>query len=121
MGVETILKSTDYTPNCIPKSERIFIFVWGVGLIAYAILGYYRGELFLPGLRGSEGIVFSGESLYFIMVAMFFGGGNLILTIVDHYDERDNETTYIKISRLLMFSSVVIILLAVGIEFGYFQ
>ncbi|WP_281559948.1 hypothetical protein [Thalassomonas sp. RHCl1] len=104
------MKNSTYIPNYIPKSERIINFIWGICLVIYAIYGYFMGELYMPGRRGTEGTTFTGDNLVMIIVAMFLGALNLFITIVDHYDKRDNEKNYKFISRIIMFFSISLIL-----------
>ncbi|MDM7859256.1 hypothetical protein QTP81_01385 [Alteromonas sp. ASW11-36] len=107
----------DYSPNKISKSTRIFNIVWALFLIAVCLYGVTNGALVYPGVRGSGPIELTGMPLLFFCVALLSGAINAVLTVIDHYDKRDNETSYKQMSLYLNVLSIFAITLAFGYQF----
>ncbi|MBH0063548.1 hypothetical protein [Pseudoalteromonas sp. NZS71] len=78
------MKGSYNIPNSIPKPERVFNIIWGLGLLSYALYGYQHGELYLPGRGSSDGVTFTGITLNLIIAAMVLGALSLFVTVVDH-------------------------------------
>ncbi|BCO17631.1 hypothetical protein KUC3_04880 [Alteromonas sp. KC3] len=107
----------DYSPNKIPKSTRIFNIVWAVFLIAMCLYGFTNEALVYPGVRGSCPIELTGMPLLFFCVALLSGAVNAALTVIDHYDKRDNERSYKQMSLYLNVLSIFTTTLAFGYQF----
>ncbi|PXW68186.1 hypothetical protein BZA03_1179 [Alteromonas sp. I10] len=107
----------DYSPNKIPKSTRIFNIVWALFLIAMCLYGFTNEALVYPGVRGSYPIELTGMPLLFFCVALLSGAVNAALTVIDHYDKRDNERSYKQMSLYLNVLSIFTITLAFGYQF----
>lgn len=110
------MTSKSFTPNHIPKSTRIFNLVWGIGLIIMATFGWLKGELFLPGKGG--GITYTGDALLLFIAAAVFGVINLFITIVDHYDKRDNERYYQKANKICTYIAVALVITASAMQYS---
>ena len=107
----------DYSPNKIPKSTRIFNVIWALLLISICFYGGINEALVYPGVRGSGPIELTGLPLTFFCVALFSGAVNAALTVIDHYDKRDNERRYRQMSLYLNILSIFAITLAFGYQF----
>jgi hypothetical protein len=82
-----------YVPNEIPFRTRFWGMSASVVLIAYGSFGVFTNDLYIPGKRGN-GSHLHGFSAWVMFGAMIFATCNLVLTIVDHYDRRENEERY---------------------------
>ena len=107
----------DYSPNKISKSTQIFNIVWALFLIAVCLYGVTNEALVYPGVRGSGPIELTGMPLLFFCVALVSGAINALLTLIDHYDKRDNERSYKQMSLYLNVLSIFAITLAFGYQF----
>ena len=107
-----------YQPNHIPKTERIFNFVWGIGLLVVAYIAYSEQSFHLPGKGASSGITFAGSALWLFVSAALFGALNLFITIADHYDKRDNEFYYKRASRICSVLAVLLVISASAMQFS---
>jgi hypothetical protein len=111
-------KSEKYTPNHIPKAERVFNVFWSFILLAIAYLSFTSDSFHLPGRGASGGIIFTGLSLWIFGSALVFGLLNLLVNVVDHYDKRNNETQYKMLSRILTSIAVILVIWATSLAYG---
>jgi hypothetical protein len=88
-----------YRPNEIPLKERILCCVLSLILVVYGIVAYKLGKLYIPARHG--GAEFQGIPMYLMLAAMAFATLAMLLILVDHYDQRDNERYYRFISRIV--------------------
>jgi hypothetical protein len=88
-----------YSPNHIPASTRRQYIFFSALLILYGLFGAWIGDIYVPGKRG-PGAHFRGVPLWFLVGAMAAAVANMISVVVDHYDERNNETNYRKFARI---------------------
>ncbi|GAB5386979.1 MAG: hypothetical protein Alis3KO_41020 [Aliiglaciecola sp.] len=107
----------NYSPNKISKPVRVFNILWAVFLVFVLLYGIHTGSIVYPGARGSGQVIFQGWSLGLFSLALLSGAGNAILTVIDHYDKRDNELQYKKISQSLNVIGVLAIIVAFGYQF----
>jgi hypothetical protein len=91
-----------YTPNKIPLQKRIRKAIFAGGLIAYGGHGVYVNDLYFPGKYGRGIHLHDGPALMFFS-AMLCGALIGISTIVDHYDERNNEHKYKEFTKFTLF------------------
>ncbi|EGU29584.1 hypothetical protein VII00023_09239 [Vibrio ichthyoenteri ATCC 700023] len=82
-----------YVANEIPRQMRNLWAGMATLLITYASYGLINGEIYIPGKR-TEGITFAGEPVLAVFAACFCLALALLVTVVDHYDKRDNEYLY---------------------------
>lgn len=97
---EFIKKPPVYIANEIPRQMRN---LWGgmaTLLITYASYGLMNGEIYIPGKR-TEGVTFVGEPVVAVFAAFVCLALALVVTIIDHYDKRDNEYQYDMIEKAL--------------------
>ena len=81
------------TPNHIPVWTRVFYGFASAGLIAYGAFGLWIDDLYIPGKRG-PGTHLHGPAAWLMAAAMLMGSINMASVVVDHLDERNNETDY---------------------------
>jgi len=61
---------SDYVPNKVFKNKRVFGLIWSVFLITYGAFGYLNGQLWIPGIGASSGIIFHGRPLILVIIAI---------------------------------------------------
>lgn len=88
-----------YVPNHIPAGARLGLVIFSLFLLAYGSYGVWANDLYLPSRRG--GIHLHDAAAWTMFGAIVCACLVLILVIVDHYDRRDNEVNYWRISRFL--------------------
>jgi hypothetical protein len=88
-----------YFPNHIPKGERILNVVLSLLLLFYGTAGVMADDLYIPG-KHRPGIHFHGEPAWIIYGAFLFAIANMMSVVIDHYDKRNNETTYKVFARV---------------------
>lgn len=91
--------SGPYTPNHIPAGTRVLYIVVSVALIAYGIFGLWIDDIFIPGKRGT-GVHLHGLAAWLMFAAMVLASLNLLSVVVDHFDQRNNETDYRRFARV---------------------
>ncbi len=101
-------KFNNYTPNHIPLKERLFLLFLGIALIFYSFYGLMNGELHIPTKNAEiafykDGILWGGFCLFTMSLALF-------VSIIDHYDKRDNEIYYSAITKGLSFLAGVFLI-----------
>ena len=107
----------NYSPNKIPNSTRIFNIIWALFLIGVCFYAGINDVLVYPGVRGTGSVELTGMPLLFFCVALVSSAINAALTVIDHYDKRDNEKSYKQISFYLNILSIFAIILAFGYQF----
>lgn len=114
-------RSLAYQPNHIPADERRNNFIGALALLAYGALSTRLDDFYLPAKRG--GIHIHGFPVLIMFAAVICAVTVLMLTIVDHYDRRDNERYYQVAARCfrragwILFAASLLIHLAE--QFGY--
>lgn len=86
--------SATWKPNSVPLSDRVFNLVLALALLAQGFLGFYLGRLALSPPKQKTAIVFREGAAWLMAAAMVVGALVLISVIVDHYDRRNNESSY---------------------------
>jgi uncharacterized membrane protein len=107
----------EYRPNQISPMTRLFNLVWVILLVSIAIYAWVNGSLLIPGKGDSAGLLFTGFSLWLFLLAIVSAAINSIITIVDHYDKRDNERRYRSFSRLLNILGLTLVIAASSYQF----
>jgi len=118
-GIAATMHRTTFTPNRIPIGTRLWNIAHSFGLLTYCTIGLYVDDLYVPGRRGN-GFHFHNWSAWIVYCAMPFAVANLAAVVVDHYDQRDNETWYVWFAKLTQFASwsLFVIALAIGLASG---
>lgn len=81
-----------YTPNHIPKKERLQSLIFSTLLFAYGAYGIYINDLFIPGKR--KGIHLHNLAAWVMFGALICACLIMISVVADHYDKRNNEKAY---------------------------
>lgn len=91
-----------YTPNQIPRAERLLNILYAVVIIAFGAIGLTTGELLLPGKRTSSpnGLALHGLPALAMYAAMICACAVLLSVVVDHYDRRNNEINYRRFAQI---------------------
>ena len=87
-----------HKPNVIPSMVRVALVIWAVCLFAYICAALAIGYTYVPGKYGG-GIFLSGFPTLLVVLA---ASGLLLaalLTVVDHYDRRPNEASYVLLRK----------------------
>ncbi|MDP2246602.1 MAG: hypothetical protein Q8J65_00620 [Nitrosomonadales bacterium] len=97
--------TSDYTPNHIPRSERFLNILYAAVIIVFGVIGLTTGELLLPGKRtsGPNGVALQGLPAWVMYAAMICACAVLLSSIVDHYDQRNNEINYRRFAQIGKF------------------
>jgi hypothetical protein len=82
-----------YTPNHIPADERSKNILTSVALFLYGSYGVYVNDLYIPGKR-SRGIHLHDVPCWIMFAAIICACLVMLSVVVDHYDQRNNETNY---------------------------
>lgn len=81
------------TPNSVPGSERLFNLFLAALLLSYGAFGFYTNRIDITH-KGQAIALLRGGSAWLMSAAMFVGAMILISVVVDHYDRRNNESSY---------------------------
>lgn len=89
-----------YTPNHLPVGLRLFYAVVSLTWIGWSVVGLLSGHMFfLLSRRGP--VHFSGIPAVLFSAAVLMSAFACCVAIVDHYDKRDNESSYKSARRWL--------------------
>ena len=100
---------TIYTPNDVPLSHRILYGLISLTWVGWAMIGLLSGHMFfLVSKRGA--IHFSGVPAMLFSAAVVACAIACVVTIVDHYDRRDNEESYRRVRRRAWLTAMVFFL-----------
>lgn len=92
-----------YTPNHIPAKERILSIVFSLFLFLYGTYGVWVNDLYMPGKR-SGGIHLHDVPAWIMYGAITCACLVMLSVVVDHYDERNNETNYKLFANLFKYA-----------------
>jgi hypothetical protein len=103
----------EYVPNEVPLIER----VRNIFISAFAIFGGAYGvsinDLPVSLCRRCDMVYnFSNEAMIVMYIAMLFLSACFISEVVDHYDKRNNEHLYHKISNYTLWPGIALFILA---------
>lgn len=110
----------DYEPNKFSLFQLIWNSLFSFGILSYGTVGLLLDDLYLPGKRTS-GRHFHGEPLWILYLSCLSIVVNLLAVVLDHYDERDNEHKYKKLTKITYFMSWVFFILALVIDLFIFK
>ena len=85
-------KDADYTPNHIPANQRRQNIVSSIFLAIYGAYGLWVNDLYIPGKR--SGVHLHDVPAWIMYAAFICACLVMLLVVVDHYDQRNNETNY---------------------------
>lgn len=109
-----------YTPNHIPASERASSIIFSSILLIYGIIGFAIDDLYIPG-KHSKGVHLHGEPLWIALGAFALAIANLMSVVVDHYDNRNNETNYRLFAKVTKIAAWVVFVLALVLDLTVFH
>jgi len=104
-------------PEYIKPLEAVSNFVCGLGLIAFAMYAHFTGEIILQGHGTASDLIFSDESLKFLVASLILGSLCMFIKVIDYYDKRNNEIKYKLVGRWVKGSSALLMLYAFILEF----
>lgn len=91
-----------YLPNKFSLSKRLWNTIASIFLIGYGGYGIINNDLYIPGKRNG-GIHLTDAPAIMMYGAFICGVLVMLSTIIDHYDERDNEHKYKQFAKILKF------------------
>ncbi|MDO6388478.1 hypothetical protein [Uliginosibacterium sp. 31-12] len=97
---------TYFKPNSFSLKERLANSALALFLIFYGVWGLYLDDLWIPGKR-STGIHLHGQPAWLMFLAFVCGAAVLLATVIDHYDNRNNEERYITFKKAAKISGWV--------------
>lgn len=106
-------RALEYVPNQLPLKERLTNFVLSITLLTYGVISIRADDFYLRARRGWQGIHLHGLAAWVAAAAVMVSALTLILTIIDHYDRRDNEHDYVRASQVMKTLCWALLVLAV--------
>jgi hypothetical protein len=82
-----------YLPNQIPRGELASHIILSPLLLAYGTYGVWANDLYMPGRR-SRGIHLHDSPAWVMYGAILCACLVMLSVVADHYDRRNNETSY---------------------------
>lgn len=82
-----------HAPNSFSRKDRIINLAIGLLLFSYGSYGLWQDDIWLPGKRTS-GVHFHGIAAWLIYGAILASVAMFFSIVLDHYDKRRNEHTY---------------------------
>ncbi|WP_102798510.1 hypothetical protein [Bowmanella denitrificans] len=103
----------EYVPNEVPIFEQIKNVVLSISVIVFGGLGVVENDLAVTACRTCETVYhLKDEAAWVMYAAMLLMAAGLISEVVDHYDKRDNEHLYHRISNFTMLPGLGLFFLA---------
>jgi hypothetical protein len=101
-----------HRPNRIPIYRRVHHSLIAIWLVGYGAYGLKINDIWLPGKRTS-GAHFHGPAALLVFIAMCCGAASLVAVVVDHYDRRQNELSYLRFCKTTQLLGVCLLILGV--------
>lgn len=89
-----------FVPNAVPFKVRLLNVMLSVILLIYGTFGVITDNFVIPGKRGE--LTLYGYPAWVMYGALLCLVANLIATVIDHYDTRNNEKKYKKFEASLL-------------------
>ena len=86
-----------YIPNYISPKLRLWYLVASIFLLLYGAYSIWIDDLFIPAKRGG-GFHLHKLNAWFMYLALVCASIVMLSIIVDHYDKRNNEIKYERLS-----------------------
>jgi ABC-type arginine transport system permease subunit len=103
------------------KQVKIYNLILAVALTLYAIYSWHIQSLWLPAIKGASGVYYTGDSLSLMLLGIFFGVLNLLITLVDFQNlSKKHNDLKIMFQRACIVSCVFFVAYSTGVVFGYF-
>lgn len=97
--------------DCV--KERVENIIGSIFFVAYGAYGVWSNDLHLAFGRRSPGIHLHDIAAWLMFAASICGCVVLLTVVVDHYDQRNNETNYKKIADVLKKSGIAFAILSI--------
>lgn len=94
-----------YVPNRVPRVTRALYAIISLIWLGWALIGMLSGHMYFLISRGGP-IHFSGIPALLFSMAVLAGAAACSVAIVDHHDRRDNEESYRRARRVLWWSAL---------------
>lgn len=103
----------EYVPNEVPIWEQIKNLVLSVTVIIFGGIGVIENDLAVTVCRRCETVYHLQDGAAWVMyAALLLMAASFISEVVDHYDKRDNEHVYHKISNVTCYTGMALFALA---------
>lgn len=103
--------NNDYNPNHIPSEERTMNIIYSSIMFLYGTFGIIIDDIYLPSKR-RPGTHFHGEAAWILYAAILCAIANMLSVVVDHYDQRNNETNYKLFARITQIAGWILFIVA---------
>jgi hypothetical protein len=108
-----------YIPNHIELDKRAVYLTVSALIITYAVASLLQDDFYvwIPGRRGrsiSEHL--HGSAAWLAALSVFSAAANMISVVIDHYDQRNNETNYRAFARWSFRGAVALLVLALFVH-----
>ena len=100
-----------YLPNHIPWETRIAHLLLAMAMLTYGIHGIWTDDLWIPAKHG-DGVHFHGFPAWIFFASLLLAAASVLSIVVDHYDRRDNEEFYVKVSTAMGNSAFLLFMSA---------
>jgi hypothetical protein len=114
VGSDVNLEPARHIPNEFPAIERMWRKLLALFLLGYCAWGLWFDAMYIPIIQ----IHFHGRSATLIALAAMFWVLNLMATVMDHYDRRDNERVYGIVSVAAAAASAIALIAAFVVNFS---
>lgn len=106
-----------YTPNHVPIGQRLFYAVVSLTWVGWSVVGLLSGHMFF--LVSRRGLVhFSGVPALLFSAAVLASAVACFVAIIDHYDKRDNESSYKRARRWLWWTAAACLFVSAAVGCG---
>jgi len=104
-----ISDGSTFIPNCISLQNRLILGGISIFIVGYVSVAAYYDELYLPLFFDP----FYGKIITVCLILACFCAVNLLLVIIDHYDQRNNEYCYVKLRNFTKYASIALAVITV--------
>jgi hypothetical protein len=94
-----------YVPNNVPRRLRILYGLISLTWVGWAVIGLLSGHMFWLVSRHGP-VHFSGVPALLFCAAVMACAAAFAVSIVDHYDKRDNEDAYRRTRRWIWLAAL---------------
>lgn len=100
-----------YTPNIVPLGSRLLYGLVSLTWVGWAMIGLLSGHMFFIVSRRGP-IHFSGVPAMLFSAAVVSSAAACAVSIIDHYDKRDNEEAYRSARRRMWLAALALFCLS---------
>ncbi|MCV2403266.1 hypothetical protein OFY17_10280 [Marinomonas sp. C2222] len=100
-STEAPQESGEYVPNHVPLYERIKNVLMSLSFLIFGTIGVVENDLAVKLCKRCDKVYhLQDEAAWIMYIAMLLMAAAFISEVVDHYDKKDNEHLYHRISNL---------------------